>query len=334
MSVNESASIVKFHVVEFTAVMLVKGVPLSILYCADPEISLSKVAVMIMLSPAPRRLSGWATESVNVTRGVQDIPHRGKKLGREFTGAERLKFSLLGLCSTHQHDISESNADASLNILFILEIEVTFQPPIGWLKLEALKKALIANVTLLTSHPLMSPLNADAKAKAAWIVSTFEVSQFIIVDDTPEESPLLKIVACANISWRLVRLEVFQLEISWLNTLASLNILAIVLTLLTFQFEILQLNAAALLNISSILVTMDVFHWRVLDVPVVWPLLNATADINVSLMFVTLLVSQEERSWLNKSVWLKAPCKVSTLDVFQLSKGWLKASAFLKVLFM
>ena len=66
-----------------------------------------------------------------MTRGVQDIPHRGKKLGRECTGAERLKFSLLGLCSTHQHDISESNADASLNILFILEIEVTFHPPIG-----------------------------------------------------------------------------------------------------------------------------------------------------------------------------------------------------------
>ena len=137
MSVNESASIVKFQVVEFTAVMSVKGVPLSILYCADPEISLSKVAVIIMLWPAPRRLFGWATESVNVTRGVQGIPHRGKKLGREFTGAERLKFVLLGLCLTHQHDISESNADADLNILFILEIDLTSQPPIGWLKFEA-----------------------------------------------------------------------------------------------------------------------------------------------------------------------------------------------------
>ena len=66
-----------------------------------------------------------------MTSGVQGIPHRGKKLGRESTGDERLKFSLLGLCLTHQHDISESNANASLNILFILEIEVTFQPPIG-----------------------------------------------------------------------------------------------------------------------------------------------------------------------------------------------------------
>ena len=66
-----------------------------------------------------------------MTKGVQGISHLGKKLGRESTGAERLKFSLLGLCPTHQHDISESNADASLNILFIFEIEVIFQPPIG-----------------------------------------------------------------------------------------------------------------------------------------------------------------------------------------------------------
>ena len=100
-----------------------------------------------------------------MTSGVQGIPHRGKKLGREFTGAERLKFVLLGLCSTHQHDISESNADADLNILFILEIDLTSQPPIGWLKFEAKLKVLSAVVTLPTFQPLIFILKLEAFSK-------------------------------------------------------------------------------------------------------------------------------------------------------------------------
>ena len=57
---------------------------------------------------------------------------------------------------------------------------------------------LFAFVTLLRFQPLILPLNAAALAKVDSIVVTFEVSQFIIVDDTPAESPLLKMVAPPN----------------------------------------------------------------------------------------------------------------------------------------
>jgi hypothetical protein len=60
-------------------------------------------------------------------------------------------------------------------------------------------KRLFAAVTLLTSQPLILPLNAGALAKVDSIVVTLEVLQFIIIEDKPAESPLLKIVAPLNI---------------------------------------------------------------------------------------------------------------------------------------
>ena len=221
MSANVFAFKVIIHVEESIEDISEYEVPPLIVYWATFEIGLSNDAVNVILSPGPIKLLGFVNELVSVTIGEHGSDHRGRNSGSKSIGAERLKFALFGSCSTHQQDISESNTEASLNILFIFEIEVTFHPPIGWLKLEARKKALIATVTLLTSHPLMFPLNADAEAKAPWIVRTFEVFQFIIVDETPEESPLLKIVAFENISWRLVRLEVFQLEIFWLKLMQS-----------------------------------------------------------------------------------------------------------------
>ena len=213
-------------------------------------------------------------------------------------------------------------------------IDVTSQPPRGWLNLEAPLKRLFALLTLLTSQPLILPLKAGALAKVDSIVVTLVVFQFIIVEDTPVESPLLKIVAPLNIPWRVVALEVFQLERSWLNTTALKNILVILVTLPTLHPLILPLKAVAPSNIFSIFSTLDVSHCNVLDTPEDCPLLKTGLLKNVSCIFVTLPVSQPERSWLNIPLSLKVPLKYWTLDVFQLFSGWSKLSAFLNVLFM
>ena len=350
MSVNESASIVKFQVVEFTAVMSVKGVPLSILYCADPEISLSKVAVMMILWPAPRRLFGWATESVNVTSGVQGIPHRGKKLGREFTGAERLKFVLLGLCSTHQHDISESNADADLNILFILEIDLTSQPPIGWLKFEAKLKVLSAVVTLPTFQPLIFILKLEAFSKvevSSWISEVsqllisllkevaflntelslvqFVTSKVITVLDTPADWPLLNNTAPSNILSMFSKLEVVQFDMSWLKTSAPKNIWRMLSTDVTIQlFKLLLLKLSAFWNIANILFTLETFQ---LDKSP----LNAEAFKNIHDISSAAEVSQLSKlktpgAWpeLKLGLLLNIPWKFVTFWGFQPEISWLK----------
>ena len=119
-------------VVEFTAVIEEIELPFK-LYDTVLAISLSKLAVNVMLSPGPIRVSSpeRERESVIVKIGEQGRFHLGIKFGLAFIGEASLKFSLRGLLGTHQHDISWSNDDAPLNITSNLATEVTSQLPMG-----------------------------------------------------------------------------------------------------------------------------------------------------------------------------------------------------------
>ena len=76
---------------------------------------------------------------------------------------------------------------------------------------------------------------------------------------------------------------------------APVHISALLVTLVTVQVEMSWLNAAALLNMFVMRVTASVFHLS-LHVRMAW--LNAVASLNMELMSVTSAVSQEEMSLL------------------------------------
>ena len=119
-------------VVEFTAVIEEIELPFK-LYDTVLAMSLSKLAVNVMLSPGPIKVSSPAREreSFIVKIGEQGRFHRGIKFGLASIGELSLKAPLSGLLGTHQHDISWSNIDAPLNIKPNFCTVVTSQLPMG-----------------------------------------------------------------------------------------------------------------------------------------------------------------------------------------------------------